>query len=141
MSSFHLVFLEDSLVLSFEVCFIVFPFWLPLGVCFYVIGRSARRWCTPSQTLPMTGHGQPVWSYQPSTACGFLCLPCLCEERTRLHPKAGFYQHRAWGMFSYSLSPPRDLPLPALILLGLKSKSLPDVVLIARAPAPPGEAQ
>ena len=42
LSPFHLVLLENSLVLSFGVCFFVFPFWMLLSVCFYVLGKSAK---------------------------------------------------------------------------------------------------
>ena len=34
--------LENSLILLFGVSFIVFPLWLLLCMCFYVVGRSAR---------------------------------------------------------------------------------------------------
>ena len=43
--SFGPFFLEISPVLSYGACFFVAPFWLPLCVCFYVLGRSAM---TPS---------------------------------------------------------------------------------------------
>ena len=43
LSPFHLgLLLENSLVLSFGVCFFVFPFWLPLCVCFCVLDKSAK---------------------------------------------------------------------------------------------------
>ena len=39
---FHVVLLENCIVRSFGVCFFVFPFWLLLCTCFYVLGRSAK---------------------------------------------------------------------------------------------------
>ena len=41
-SIYLVIHLEDSLVLSSRVCFFVVPFWLPLFVCFYMFGRSAK---------------------------------------------------------------------------------------------------
>ena len=40
---YHLALLENSLVLSFGVCFFVFPFCLLLCICFYVLGRSTNN--------------------------------------------------------------------------------------------------
>ena len=43
MPPFHLALvLESSLVLSFGVCFFVFPLWLLLCICFYALGRSTK---------------------------------------------------------------------------------------------------
>ena len=40
---FHLVLLlETSLVLSFVICFFVFPFWLLLCTCLCILNRSAK---------------------------------------------------------------------------------------------------
>ena len=47
LASFHLVFLENCLTLSLGTYFPVFPFWLLLCICFFLLGRLQRLWCTP----------------------------------------------------------------------------------------------
>ena len=49
--------------------------------------------------LLVTGPGQPVLSYQQSTARGSSAGP-LCAERTRLCTITGFYHHQALGRVS-----------------------------------------
>ena len=73
------------------------------------------------RTLPVAGPGQPVWSYK---AIHCLWLPLLGLEfcgQTKLHSKAGFYQH--WSQEQVSKSPEAPethlcLLLPARCLLG-----------------------
>ena len=49
------------------------------------------------QMLPVTEPGPPVWSYQWFIVCGWHCWACVHVGRTKLHPKASFHQHWAWG--------------------------------------------
>ena len=83
-----------------------FSYSFILGVCLSILAVSLclfpciRLVCKDSgvdlcQTLLVTGPGQPVWSYQWSTACGCLCWACLCAERIRLCTKDHVYQHKA----------------------------------------------
>ena len=66
---FQLVLLlENFFVLSLGSYLSIFPFWLPLCACFYVLDRSANSGADQSQTLLVSGPGQPVWGYQRSTA-------------------------------------------------------------------------
>ena len=122
---FHLVLMDNFLVISFGVCFFVFPSWLPRGVGFYVLGMSARLWHMPKSNPACDW---PWATYLELSVIQSLCSPCwawVCADRTRLHTKVSFFQHWALGDSHYSLRAPRDLPLPAGFLLGLKSESLP----------------
>ena len=55
------------------------------------------------ETLPVTAPGQPVLSYQRSTAWGSLCWVWVLVKMTRLCTKACFYQHWARRQVSRSL--------------------------------------
>ena len=58
------------------------------------------------ETLPVTGTGQPVWSYWWITVCGSLCWAWVCAERTKLHTKSGFYPYHAQGQVAKISSHP-----------------------------------
>ena len=130
LSPFLLVLLENSLVLSFGTCFFIFPFRLPLCVCFYVLGRTHP--CL-RQTLSVTGPGEPVSSYQQSIQLVSPSAgPGYAQKEPGCIPRPPFTSIRPVGG-SANASAPRDLSLPEGFLLGLKSESLPAVLFSNRA--------
>ena len=84
---------------------------LATGLDYGPLGRDSGA--DQCQTLPVTGHGQPVLSYKQSPVCGSLCCSWVHRGRTKLCTKADFYQHWAWRQISTSPKAPQDLPLPA----------------------------
>ena len=50
-----------------------------------------------SQTLPVTGPGQPVWTYQQSTACDTLYLAWVCKKESGCVPRLDFTLARPRG--------------------------------------------
>lgn len=62
------------------------------------------------QMLFVTGPEYPVWNNQRFTACGSLCRGWVCDERTKVHTKVCFSQHRAQKQARQRLKAPGNPP-------------------------------